>query len=184
MLERLAVGLRYRLREVAGTAVPSLRFVGLAYTGLGGMLALMLVVAVAAVPLSPALQQAAEPARQAVTSIVGPAADVLVGVLVSPALRPQSPPPLPVIPPPSAFSEPFALDVSIDVADQASTEVPAAGPVPVMPRFTARPAPYAQPEDVPAGNSDEEPLADTPEPTPSPPAPEPIVEPAAPPMLQ
>ncbi len=53
-----------RLRAAASLAKPSLRVVGLTYTGLGGMLALALVVSVAVVPVGPALQQVAEPAHE------------------------------------------------------------------------------------------------------------------------
>src|SRR5438876_7844035 len=70
-------GVLDRLRTAASLAKPSLRVVGLTYTGLGGMLALTLVVSVAVVPVGPALQQVAEPAREAVTTLVQPTNDAV-----------------------------------------------------------------------------------------------------------
>jgi hypothetical protein len=66
-----------RVREAAAAVTPSLRVVGLVYTGLGGMIALGLVVSVAVVPVAPALQEVAEPARQAVRSLVQPTSDAV-----------------------------------------------------------------------------------------------------------
>ena len=66
-----------QLRTIAGLATPPLRVIGLTYTGLGGMLALALVVSVALVPVGPALQQVAEPARQAMSNLVQPTSDAV-----------------------------------------------------------------------------------------------------------
>jgi hypothetical protein len=60
---------------------PWVRVIGLAYTGLGGMLALVLVISVALVPVGPALQQVAEPARQVISNVVQPTSDVVTTFL-------------------------------------------------------------------------------------------------------
>lgn len=70
-----------RLAALTGTLKPCLRVVALAYTGLGGMLAMMVVVSVALVPVAPVLQQVTEPARQVVSNLVKPSS-VAVGALL------------------------------------------------------------------------------------------------------
>jgi hypothetical protein len=58
-----------RLHELAGSALSSLRVVALTYAGLGGVIALALLVSVAVLPVAPVLQQATEPARQIVSGL-------------------------------------------------------------------------------------------------------------------
>jgi hypothetical protein len=70
-----------RLGRFAGAFKPWVRVIGLAYTGLGGMLALVLVISVALVPVGPALQQVAEPARQVIGNVVQPTSDVVTTFL-------------------------------------------------------------------------------------------------------
>src|SRR5258708_2763002 len=69
--------MRSRLVTTANALKPCLRVIALVYTGLGGMLAMALVVSVALVPIGPALQQVAEPARQAVSNFVQPTTDAV-----------------------------------------------------------------------------------------------------------
>jgi len=45
------LGMRNRLRPLAATALPSLRVIGMAYTGLFGVVAVVLVVSVAFLPV-------------------------------------------------------------------------------------------------------------------------------------
>src|SRR4051794_26599802 len=58
-----------RLHGLTGSALSSLRVVALTYAGLGGVLALALLVSVAVLPVAPVLQQATEPARQIVSGL-------------------------------------------------------------------------------------------------------------------
>ncbi|HLZ30570.1 MAG TPA: hypothetical protein VKV73_24910 [Chloroflexota bacterium] len=74
-------GLLARLRAVASTAFPSLRVIGMAYTGLIGVGAAALVVSVAFLPVPPVLQQATQPARDAVANLVQPATDVVTSLI-------------------------------------------------------------------------------------------------------
>src|SRR4051794_24065348 len=102
-------GLTRRVLEAVGRSlIPSLRGIALAYTGLAGMLAAVLVVAVAVTPVAPGLQQATEPARQAVSNIVQPTGDALVTLFGG---TPSSARPAPSA---SAFSGSATLDVTID----------------------------------------------------------------------
>src|SRR5262245_7175478 len=121
-------GLSRRTLEALGRAlVPSLRGITLAYTGLAGMLAMVLVVAVALTPVAPTLQQATEPARQVVvTNLVQPTGDAIVNLLGS-----QPAPPQPATP---AFSSATTIDVTI-------TDAPLEQP-------TEQPTEEAPPEDV------------------------------------
>src|SRR3977135_3749449 len=95
---------RHRLHSLTRAALPAVRLIGLAYTALGGMLALVLVVGVASMPVAPALQQATEPARQAVTNLVQPTGDALVNLFGGPGVRIVTPRPL---------SAPATIDVYI-----------------------------------------------------------------------
>ncbi|MCA1646017.1 MAG: hypothetical protein LC797_11325 [Chloroflexi bacterium] len=74
-------GVHSRVRAMVALVTPGLRVVGLVYTGLGGMLAMVLVVSVALVPVAPALRQAVEPARQAIGYVAQPPSDGVAGVL-------------------------------------------------------------------------------------------------------
>ena len=136
--------------------MPSLRVIGLAYTGLGGLLALALVVAVALMPVGPVLQQVAEPARQAVATMVQPTSDAvtlffgggpvmhlepIVGSL-SPDRGPASP----------SFSDAISLDVII--ADDSATPVPVAESAPVVSVMASR-AYTAEPESAAPEAADE-----------------------------
>ena len=107
-----------RLRAAASLAKPSLRVVGLTYTGLGGMLALALVVSVAVVPVGPALQQVAEPARQAVTSLVQPTSDAVTVFFGggAPMVHVEGPAAVSSSSRAAAFSDVVSLDVTIEDA--------------------------------------------------------------------
>src|SRR5207253_952499 len=72
---------RWLIETLGRSLLPSLRGVALAYTGLGGMLALVVVLAVALTPVAPSIT---EPARQAVTGVVQPAGDALVTLFGGP----------------------------------------------------------------------------------------------------
>jgi hypothetical protein len=85
---------RLGLPSLATAAMPALRVIGLAYTGLAGMIAMVIVVGVALMPVSPALQQATEPARQAVSNLVQPTGDALVNLFGGPGVRIATPRPL------------------------------------------------------------------------------------------
>ena len=128
-----------RLRASSG---PALRVIGLTYTGLGGMIALALIVSVAVVPVAPALQQVAEPARQAVSSLVQPTSDaVTVFFGAAPAVHVEVPA---VVSSPtvlSGFSEVVSLDVTIEDAPTEPTTVDE--PMPVVPTTVIR-APAAE----------------------------------------
>src|SRR6266851_5195939 len=103
-----------RLRASSG---PALRVVGLTYTGLGGMLALALIVSVGVVPVAPALQQVAEPARQAVSNLVQPTSDaVTVFFGGAPAIHVESSATVSLPPVVTAFSDVVSLDVTIEDA--------------------------------------------------------------------
>src|SRR6266566_1793538 len=107
-----------RLRAAVSSATPSLRVVGLTYTGLGGMLALALIVSVAVVPVGPALQQVAEPARQAVSSFVQPTSDAVTvffgGGAPAALIEPMAIAASPAVQ--TGFSVAVTLDVTIDDA--------------------------------------------------------------------
>jgi hypothetical protein len=134
-----------RLRAIAKTAVPGLRVIALVYTGLGGMIALALVVSVALIPVGPVLQQVAEPARQAVSSLVQPTSDAVTvffgGV---PAVHVDAP--VSSRTRVSTFSDAVSLDVTIDEASVEPTvpeePVPVAAPLArvVSPARAAAPA--------------------------------------------
>src|SRR6266581_3504072 len=142
-----------RLVAMMGRFGPSLRVIALAYTGLGGMLALTLVVSLALVPVAPALQQVAEPARQAVNDLVQPTADaVTIFFGGGPVVRAD--PILPGVQPdraPASFSEP--IDPDVPIADELEA-TPLAEP-PIVVATTAVWAPAARSES-PAGEADDE----------------------------
>src|SRR5438067_158105 len=75
-------------------ALPGLRIVGLTYTALAGVLALGVIAGVALLPV-PAVQQATEPARQAVTSLIQPAGDAIGGLIGAPPPVVELPRPTP-----------------------------------------------------------------------------------------
>ncbi len=135
-----------RLRAAASLAKPSLRVVGLTYTGLGGMLALALVVSVAVVPVGPALQQVAEPARQAVTSLVQPTSDAVTVFFGggAPMVHVEGPAAVSSSSRAAAFSDVVSLDVTIE--DAPTEPMIADEPVPaiVAPVVTHAPAAEAQ----------------------------------------
>jgi hypothetical protein len=68
----LRAGVRSGLHGLSGEAASSLRVVALTYAGLGGVLALALLVSVSVLPVAPVLQQATEPARQIVGALSQP----------------------------------------------------------------------------------------------------------------
>src|SRR6266508_6592237 len=102
---------RRSLETLSRTVLPSLRGLALAYTGLAGMLLLMLVGGMVLVPVAPL----AEPARQAVTNVIQPTGDALVGFFGG-APAPLAPRPAP------SFSPATTIDVTIS---DAPLEVPA-----------------------------------------------------------
>src|SRR6266536_234964 len=71
---------RRGLNALLKAASPSLRGVAVAYIGLAGIVAGVLVLGVGLMPVGPVIEQATEPARQAVSSLVSPAGDALVGI--------------------------------------------------------------------------------------------------------
>src|SRR5712691_3719448 len=134
-----------RLRASSG---PALRVVGLTYTGLGGMIALALIVSVAVVPVAPALQQVAEPARQAVSSLVQPTSDaVTIFFGGAPAVvHVESPMPggSPTVV--TAFSDVVSLDVTIeDIPQVTAVDEPAAAVSPAVTSARVAEAPRAEP---------------------------------------
>lgn len=130
-----------RLRASSG---PALRVVGLTYTGLGGMLALALIVTVSVVPVAPALQQVAEPARQAVSNLVQPTSDaVTVFFGGAPAIHVEGPASVSAPTVVAAFSDVVSLDVTIE--DAPAEPMPVDDPVSVVPsRVTLAPVAEAQ----------------------------------------
>lgn len=86
---------------------PSLRVVGLTYTGLLGILALVAVIGVGLSPVSPALQQVTEPARQAVSEYVQPTSDFVTTIIGAPLHVVITPP----------LSETRSLAVTVAVQD-------------------------------------------------------------------
>src|SRR5438876_4922056 len=135
-----------RLRASSG---PALRVIGLTYTGLGGMLALALIVSVAVVPVGPALQQVAEPARQAVSSFVQPTSDAVTvffgGGAPATFIEPMAIAASPAVQ--TGFSVAVTLDVTID--DAAAEPVAVDEPVTVVRTLvtTAHPVETAPPPD-------------------------------------
>src|ERR1051325_9740917 len=131
---------RRSLETLSRSLIPSLRGVALAYTGLAGMLLLMLLGGMVLVPAAPL----AEPARQAVTSVIQPTGDALVGFFGGPP--PTTPRPAP------RLSAPTTIDVTISGAalevPVVEEEAPAAeGPAEVVPApvVVFAPAPLAAP---------------------------------------
>src|ERR1044071_2525854 len=119
---------RSLIETLRRSLLPSLRGVALAYTGLGGMLALVVVLAVALTPVAPSIT---EPARQAVTSIVQPTGDALVTLF--------NPPPARTSP---VFTSSTTLDVTIS-EEPLPTPEEEAPQVDVAPTAVALPAPVA-----------------------------------------
>src|SRR5579859_4260756 len=74
-------GLRSRVQSLIGPALASLRVVGLTYAGLGGIVALGLVVAGAVLPVAPVLHQATDPAGALVSGLVQPTTDAVAGFI-------------------------------------------------------------------------------------------------------
>jgi len=140
-----------QLAAIAGKVGPSVRAIGLAYTGLGGMTALALVVSVALVPVAPALQQAAEPARQAVSNMVQPTTDAVTTFFGGgPVMHAD-----PVVHgfAPDRAPEPFADAPGLDMAIQDGQETmiqdePPVVMVAIVPRAFAAETDSAAPEAV------------------------------------
>ncbi|MDQ6669559.1 MAG: hypothetical protein M3069_02150 [Chloroflexota bacterium] len=82
------------------TALPGLRVIGMAYTGLIGMVAVVVVVSVAFLPGTPVLQEASQPARGTVGSIVQPATDAVTSIAGFRRVAPEAVPR--VVPAPTA----------------------------------------------------------------------------------
>jgi hypothetical protein len=75
------LGMQKRIRAVGDVVFPSLRVIGMAYTGLIGVAAVALVVSVALLPVTPVLQQAAQPAYVAMGSLVQPATEAVASII-------------------------------------------------------------------------------------------------------
>src|SRR5712691_5498864 len=133
-----------RLRAMASATIPGLRVIGLAYTGLGGMIAVTLIVSVAVVPVAPALQQVTEPARQAVSSLVQPSTDVVTVFFGgAPAIHLEGPATVSSPTVMTAFTDVVSLDVTVEDAPPEPTTLDE--PMPVMPiTVTRAPAAEAQ----------------------------------------
>jgi hypothetical protein len=123
---------RRSIQALARASLPFLRVIGLVYTGLGGMIALVLVIAVGVTPVAPVIEQATEPARQAVTSLMQPTSDAVVSLLGS-GVQVRT------APPPRVFSPTLAIDVTIEdvqvaeaPADETIVEEPPAAPVHIV----------------------------------------------------
>jgi hypothetical protein len=69
---------RGRIRVMMGPALSSLRVVALTYAGLGGVIAMGLLISVAVQPVAPVLVQATDPARQIVSVLALPSTDTAV----------------------------------------------------------------------------------------------------------
>lgn len=116
-------GLRNHLRAISSTVFPSLRVIGMAYTGLIGIGAAALVVSVAFLPVAPVLQQATQPAREAVAVFVQPATDVVTNLIIAGATAPRGPLLLFVQPPlPAVASAPIVEDEVPDDAVPSNAE--------------------------------------------------------------
>jgi colicin import membrane protein len=115
------------VRALASTAVPTLRIVGLVYTGLGGVVALVLVISVAALSSTPILQQVAEPARQAMTSLVQPTGELVTSFIAAPAVRAAV---RPIQPPPAPFAASTTVTITVDDAPMIEDTAPATAPEP------------------------------------------------------
>ncbi len=133
--------MRRALRGLVSTVMPSLRVVALVYAGLSGIAVLVVVVTAAVTPKTPVLQQVAEPAREAVTTLVQPTTDMVTGIMAAP------PPPAPVmLAAPAPTQPPFVDMATLDVViDAAPTPEPLMA-VPARPRavYVAPTAPAAQ----------------------------------------
>ena len=129
------------VRELSSSVLPSLRVVALVYTGLGGFAAMFLVLAAAAMPKSPIIEQVSEPARQAVTSlVVQPTSDLVTSFFnISGPPRALVTPPSPT---PAAFVAAISLDVTIDEAAEPDVQpTPLSVPAPSATRYVVPPAP-------------------------------------------
>jgi hypothetical protein len=148
-----AMSVRNRLTSVSGALKPCIRVIGLVYTGLAGMLAMVLVVSVALIPVTPALQQIAEPARQAVSNFVQPTSDVVTSMLGGVPVHVE-----PVAQLPSRVQRSFSDAVSLDVTIQGNVEdspLEQAAPVvvasPPIVRALPTQEPTPDPDDVELG---------------------------------
>jgi hypothetical protein len=119
-------GIGGALRKAVNAALPSLRVVALVYLGLSAVAGLVVVITASVAPKAPVLQQVAEPARQAVTTLVQPTGDMIRSVMPAPPSVPAPAPLTHVVVPaaeetPAPFVGTATLYVSID-------EVPSAPP--------------------------------------------------------
>jgi hypothetical protein len=114
------------VHAAASASAPSLRVVGLVYTGLGGVAVLVLVTALAVMPTAPILQQVAEPARQAVSNLVQPTSDLVPSFMVPPVVQVSI---KPAVPTPVPFVASTTLDITIDDVAPPDEDVPAEAPV-------------------------------------------------------
>jgi flagellar hook-length control protein FliK len=161
------------------TLPATLRVAGLTYAGLGGIAAVSLVLLVAVAPVPSGIQQATEPARQVVSSLVQPAGDAMSVWLGGATVRTELPavaPTVTILQPAPLAEQP--LDVPIDVEEPTAEPEPEHEPesvVVVVPTWTPVAA-VVEPEDVIAEEVEEE--ASEPEITA-----EPVVVPAEPALV-
>jgi hypothetical protein len=153
-------------QAILRTALPSLRIVGLVYTGLGGMLAMLIVVGVAAMPATSALQQVAEPARQAVASLVQPSTEMVTALVSGPSIRVSA---KPATPKPVPFVATISLDITIDplpgvdVSSSEESAPPSPPRLAVASRYAPRPQVISEEqsvEDKQAAEATSEPLGE------------------------
>lgn len=138
------------LRASASGALPTLGMIGLVYTGLGGVAAMVLMISVALVPTAPNLQQVTEPARQAVTGFVQPTGDLVTSFIAPPSvplvIRPV------IAPRPATFLAATTLNITIDesaVVDEEPAPVESLQLVAPAPRFVVpQGAPVAEEQPV------------------------------------
>src|ERR1043166_7226428 len=117
-------GIGVLVHTVIKAAWPSLRVVALVYTGMSGIAALVVIVTAAVAPKAPVVQQVSEPARQAVTTLVQPATDMIGSLMPAPVVVAPAPVAAPTEPTAAPFVDTTSLDVTVE------DEIPA----PVGPR--------------------------------------------------
>ncbi|MDQ3812206.1 MAG: hypothetical protein M3336_18145, partial [Chloroflexota bacterium] len=157
----------------------TVRVVGMTYAVLGGVAAVSLLALAAVVPVSPALQQATEPARQAVSDLVQPTGDTLAVLVGNIAVQVERPP--------TPTSVPSVTVIDLPPPEFVDGEGVADSPPPIdrprgratlfdRPAATAiAPTPIEAPEEVPAADDQAAPAPPLPVRRP------PLVVPAAPP---
>jgi hypothetical protein len=120
------------LRDLMLSTLPSLRVISLVYTGLGGVAAMVLVIAVAIAPSAPIAQQVVEPARQAFSNLTLPSNELVTSFVTVP--NGFQVPVMPARSTPAPFVSATMLDITINPIEE-----PVAAVVvrPVFPRVAA-----------------------------------------------